>query len=98
MRNGKTLLDTLTLGHNLKAYIVMGLCCYFMLLSATALTHDHSDHVYSKDTCAACFYNSQHVGVEIEPTAFISPSLCSTNVSSIKNRVSYKENASGIMR
>ena len=65
MRNGKTFRNTLILGHHLKTYILIGLCCYVMLLSVTALTHDHDTHDHCEDSCAACFFNSQHVGVEV---------------------------------
>ena len=70
----------LTLGRNLKTYIVIGLCFYVVTLSFTALAHDHSAHAYSEDTCTACFYNSQHVGVEIGSTALIFPFFSSTTL------------------
>lgn len=80
MKNGKVFLRTPTLGRRLKVSIVIGLCCYVMLLGVTALIHDHTahshfgtTHSHSEDTCAACFYNSQHVGVEIESFALASP-------------------------
>ena len=75
MRNGKIFLNTLTLGHHLKTYILIGLCCYVMLLSVTALTHDHSTHAHSEEHCTACFFISQHVGVELTPFALIFPFL-----------------------
>ncbi len=75
MRNGKTFLSTLILRHHLKTYIPIGLCCYVMLLSITALTHDHNTHDHSEEVCAACFFNSQHVGVEVAIFALIFPFL-----------------------
>lgn len=80
MKNGKTFPHTPVLGHSLKVLIVIGLCCYVMLLGVTAFIHEHTEHSHSEDTCTACFYNSQHVGVEIGPLAFISPLLFSTTL------------------
>ena len=62
----------LTLERNLKTGILIGLCCYVALLCIIALTHDHEhcEHAHSAETCAACFYNSQHVGEEIAFVAF----------------------------
>lgn len=73
MKNGNAFLKTLTLGINLKTCIVIGLCCYVTMLSVITLTHEHTTHAYSEETCTACFYNSQHVGVEIGPCALIFP-------------------------
>lgn len=67
--------NTLTFGHRLKIGILISLCCYVALLGVIALTHDHTEHVHSAETCTACFYNSQHVGGEIESLALISPFL-----------------------
>ena len=75
MRNGETFLNTLVLGHHLKTYILIGLCCYAMLLSITALTHDHDTHDHCEDSCAACFFNSQHVSVEATIFTLIFPLL-----------------------
>ena len=80
MKNGKTSLHTPVLGCSLKAPIVIGLCCYVVLLGVTALIHDHTTHSHSEDTCPACFYNSQHVGIEIESSALISPFLFITTL------------------
>ena len=77
MKNGRTFSRTPTLGRSLKVPIVIGLCCYVMLLGVTALIHDHTEHSHSEDTCAACFYNSQHIGVEIESFTLTSPILLS---------------------
>jgi hypothetical protein len=73
MRNDKAFLKMLTLGRNLKTAIVIGLCFYIATLSLTALAHDQNAHAHSEDACTACFYNSQHVGTEIESTALIFP-------------------------
>lgn len=62
-------------GRNLKTYIIIGLCCYAAMLSVIALTHDHTTHAHAENICTACFYNSQHVGIEITPFALIFPSL-----------------------
>ena len=70
----------LTLGRKLKTYIVIGLCFYVATLSLTALAHDHSAHAHSEDTCTACFYNSQHVGAEVESTVLIFPFPHSTTL------------------
>ncbi len=75
MIRGKTFLKTLKFGSNLKACILIGLCVYVVLLSITVLTHDHTGHDYFEDTCTACFYNSQHLSVEIKSFAFIFPLL-----------------------
>ena len=80
MKNGKTSLHTPVLGCSLKASIVIGLCCYVMLLGVPALIHDHTAHSHSEDTCIACFYNSQHIGVEIEPLVLTSPLLPSATL------------------
>ena len=80
MKSGKTFLNTLTLGCHLKAYIVIGISCYIALLSVTALAHNHTGYVHTEDTCTACFYNSQHVGVEIETFTLVSPLLCSVTL------------------
>lgn len=53
MKSGKTFLNTLTLGCRLKAYIVIGISCYIVLLSVTALAHNHTGHVHTEDTCTA---------------------------------------------
>ena len=70
----------LTLARNLKIGILIGLCCYVALLCIIALTHDHDHckHAHSAETCAACFYNSQHVGEEIAFVAFTAPFLPNT--------------------
>lgn len=70
----------LTLERNLKIGILIGLCCYVALLCIIALTHDHDHcgHAHSAETCAACFYNSQHVGEEIAFVAFTAPFLPNT--------------------
>ncbi len=84
MKNGRTVLRTPTLGRSLTVSIVMGLCCYVMLLGVVELTHDHHDHAehaHSGEactTCAACFYCSQHVGEEIAFVAFTAPFLSNT--------------------
>ena len=76
MKNINTSQHTRTFGHNWKTAIVTGLCCYVALLSVTALAHEHTEHAHSEDTCTACFYNSQHVGIEVEPFALATPTLC----------------------
>ncbi len=67
----------LTLERNLKIGILIGLCCYVALLCIIVHTHDHDhcEHAHSAETCAACFYNSQHVGEEIAFVAFTAPFL-----------------------
>lgn len=81
MRNGKTYHNRLTLGRSLKIWIVLGLCCYIMLLCVTALTHEHTAHFHCEDTCIACFYNSQYVGIELESFALVAPPFCSATFS-----------------
>ncbi|MDE0398987.1 MAG: hypothetical protein OXL96_14415 [Candidatus Poribacteria bacterium] len=75
MRNG----TTLTFGRGLKICIAISLCCYVALLGVIELTHDHSEHSHdqtehcdSENSCIACFYNSLHAGVEVEPFTFVS--------------------------
>ena len=81
MRNDKAFLKILTLGYNLKTGIVIGLCFYVATLSLIALAHDHSAHAHSEeDACTACFYNSQHVGAEVESTGLIFPFPRSTTL------------------
>ena len=78
MKNGRTVPRTPTLGRSLKAPIVIGLCCYVMLLGVIELMHDHHDHAehaHSGEACAACFYCSQHVGEEIAFVAVTAPFL-----------------------
>ena len=75
MRNGMTFPNTLTFGRGLKICIAISLCCYIALLGVIALTHDHTEHSHSENTCTACFYNSQDVGIEVESSALISPFL-----------------------
>ena len=72
--------NTLTFGRGLKICIAISLCCYIVLLGVIELTHDHTEHSHDhtehshpENTCLACFYNSQHVGVEIESFALDSP-------------------------
>ena len=79
MRNGMIFPNTLIFRRGLKIGILMSLCCYVVLLSVIALTHDHhyhddnDDHADSGEACAACFYCSQHVGEEIEFVAVTAP-------------------------
>ena len=78
MRNRMTFPNTLTFGRGLKICIAISLCCYVALLGVIALTHDHTEHSHSENTCTACFYNSQHVGVEVGVSALSSPFLFSS--------------------
>ncbi len=80
MRNGMTFPNTLTFGRGLKICIAISLCCYIALLGVIALTHNHTEHLHFENTCTACFYNSQHVGVEVEASALASPFLFSTTL------------------
>ena len=69
--------NTLIFRRSLKTGILITLCCYVVLLGVIELTHDHHDHAEDAhsgeacETCVACFYNSQHVGEEIELFAII---------------------------
>ena len=80
MRNSIAFSNTLAVRPRLKTGILIGLCCYVALLCIIALTHDHDhcEHAHAAETCAACFYNSQHVGEEIEFFALVSPFLPNT--------------------
>ena len=80
MRNGTAFPNTLIFGRSLKTGILISLCCYVALLGVIALTHDHTEHPHSAETCTACFYNSQHVGGKIESFALASPFLPSTTL------------------
>ena len=83
MRNGIAFPNTLAFRRSLKTGILISLCCYVALLGVIALTHDHHDHdehAHSGEACAACFYNSQHVGEEIEFVALTSPFLPNTTL------------------
>ena len=80
MRNGMAFPNTLTFGRSLKTGILISLCCYVALLGVIALTHDHTEHSHSAESCTACFYNSQHVGGEVEFFALVSPFLPSTTL------------------
>lgn len=78
MRNS----TTLTFGRGLKICIAISLCYYVALLGVIELTHDHSEHSHdqtehcdAENTCIACFYNTLHAGVEIQPFTFASPLL-----------------------
>ena len=73
MRNGTTFPNTLIFGRSLKIGILISLCCYVALLGVIALTHDHTEHSHSANTCTACFYNSQHLGEEAEFFALTFP-------------------------
>ncbi len=80
MRNGMAFPNPLIFGRGLKICIAISLCCYIALLGIIELTHDHTKHSHdhtehprSENTCLACFYNSQHLGVEIESSALDSP-------------------------
>lgn len=75
MKDAPVFLKTYTFGRSLKACILIGLCVYVVLLSVTALTHDHDTHAHSEENCTACFFISQHVGVEITIFALIFPFL-----------------------
>ena len=72
--------NMLTFGRGLKICIAISLCCYIALLGVIVLTHDHAEPCHSEDTCTACFFHNQHVGVEIESSALISPFLFSTTL------------------
>lgn len=74
--------NTLACRCRLKTSILISLCCYVALLGVIALTHDHDhcEHAHSAETCAACFYNSQHVGEEIEVVVLTFPFLPSTTL------------------
>lgn len=74
MKNGMISPTTLTFRHNLKIGILISLCCYVALLGVIELMHDHTEHLHSANTCTACFYNSQHVGDEVESVALAAPS------------------------
>ena len=85
MKNGRTVPRTPTLGRSLRVPIVIGLCCYVLMLGVVELTHDHhhehDDHAedsHSGEACAACFYCSQNVGEEMEFLALIFPFLPDT--------------------
>ena len=84
MRNGSTFPNTLAFRHRLKIGILISLCCYVVLLGVIVLTHDHDhdhcEHAHCEETCAACFYNSQHVGEEIEVVVLTFPFLTSTTL------------------
>ena len=80
MRNGMIFPNKLIFGLSLKICVLTGLCCYVLLLGMIELAHDHDEHCHSEDTCAACFFCSQHVGVEIESSALISSFLFSTTL------------------
>ena len=83
MRNGATFPNTLIFGRSLKICVLAGLCCYVVLLGIIGLAHDHSEpsHCHNchsepshrEDTCAACFFCSQHVSFEIESFALNAP-------------------------
>ncbi len=83
MRNGTTFPNKLIFGLSLKICVLTGLCCYVVLLGIIGLAHDHSEHSHchnchtersqSENTCAACFFCSQHIGVEIESFALNAP-------------------------
>ncbi len=76
MRNGMVFPNTLIFRRSLKTGILISLCCYVMLLGVIELTHDHHDHAedaHSGETCAACFYCSQHVAEEIAFVAVTAP-------------------------
>ena len=72
--------NTLIFGRSLKTCILISLFSYVVLLGVIALTHDHTEHSRSAETCTACFYNSQYVGAEIESFALTSPFLPSTTL------------------
>jgi hypothetical protein len=81
MRNSMTYPNPLTFGRGLEICIAISLCCYIVLLGVIELTHDHAGHCHSEeDTCTACFLHSQHVSIEIESSALISPFLFSTTL------------------
>ena len=80
MKNGRIFPNTLTFRHSLKIGILISLCCYVALLGVIALTHDHTEHSHSADTCTACFYNSQHVGDEVAFFELASPSPAITTL------------------
>ena len=73
MRNGTIFPNRLIFGRSLKTCVITGLCCYVLLLGIIGLTHDHDEHCHSEDTCAACFFCSQHVSFEVESFGLDSP-------------------------
>ena len=82
MRNGIAFPNTLACRRHLQIGILIGLFCYVALLGVIALTHDHEhcEHAHSEENCTACFYTSQHVGIEIEPVVLIYPFACTTTL------------------
>ena len=78
MRNGMVFPNTLIFRRSLKTGILISLCCYVALLGVITLTHDHTEHAHSAETCTACFYCSQHVGEEIAFVAVTVPFLPNT--------------------
>ncbi len=72
--------NTFTFRRSLKTGILISLCCYIVLLGVIELAHDHAEHCHSAEICTACFYNSQHVGEEIEYFVLISLFLPSTTL------------------
>ena len=77
MRNGTIFPNKLIFGRSLKICVITGLCCYVVLLGMIELAHDHAEHAHCgdtcEDTCAACFFCSQHVSFEVESFGLNSP-------------------------
>ncbi len=80
MRNGTTSPHIFTFGRSLQICVIAGLCFCVALLGIMGLAHEHTEHSHSEDTCTACFFHSQHVSIEIESSALISPLLFSTTL------------------
>ena len=83
MRNGRMFSNQLIFGRSLKICVLAGLFSYVVLLGIIGLAHDHDEpsHCHNchtersqrEDTCAACSFCSQHVGIEIESFALNAP-------------------------
>ena len=90
MRNGTTFPNKLIFGRSLKICVLAGLFCYVALLGIIGLAHDHGEHSHCRNchtehsqrenTCAACFFCSQHVGIEVEPFALNAPFFFDTEL------------------
>ena len=44
--------------------ILIGIVCYLIAANIVVLTHEHDHDVFGSEYCSACFFNTNHLGIE----------------------------------
>ena len=47
--------------------ILIGIVYYLIAVNLVALAHDHEHVDVNSEHCSACFFNANHVGIELTP-------------------------------